>query len=100
MKTDDELMPAIQGDPEKLWTLTVNESSPTWTEQLYCSDALEVDYRTDYWTLNDLDRPTTSWVSNTKNLDRRVFRNGYQGIQHRNLLRDSGYTNDTNDLPF
>ena len=57
-----------------------------------------------YWKLSDLDRPTTSWASNVKNLDRRFFKYGYQGVQHRNLLRDSGYTpapnNTTDDLPF
>ena len=54
------------------------------------------------WTLEQLDRPTTSWVSNTR-VDRRFFKDGYQGIQHRNLLRDSGYTPDpttNDDLPF
>ena len=40
-----------------------------------------------YWTLSDLDRPTTSWVSNTR-VDRRFFKDGYQGVAHRNLLRD------------
>ena len=39
------------------------------------------------WTLQDLDRPTTSWVSNTR-VDRRFFKDGYQGVAHRNLLRD------------
>ena len=40
-----------------------------------------------YWKLSDLDRPTTSWVSNTR-VDRRFFKDGYQGVAHRNLLRD------------
>ena len=55
-----------------------------------------------YWKLSDLDRPTTSWTSNTR-VDRRHFKDGYKGIQHRNLLRDSNYTpkpDTTNDLPF
>ena len=70
-----------------------------------------------YWKLSDLDRPTTSWVSNTR-VDRRFFKKGYNGIQHRNLLRESGYApqpepgveldgvtlitnaSDHNDLPF
>ena len=30
----------------------------------------------------------------------RFFKNGYQGIQHRNLLRDSQPPQPTNDLPF
>ena len=47
------------------------------------------------WTLEQLDRPTTSWVSNTR-VDKRFFKDGYQGIQHRNLLRHSGYTPDPN----
>ena len=37
--------------------------------------------------MQDLDRPTTSWVSNTR-VDRRFFKDGYQGVAHRNLLRD------------
>ena len=40
-----------------------------------------------YWKLSDLDRPTTSWVSNTR-VSRRFFKDGYQGVAHRNLLRD------------
>ena len=52
--------------------------------------------------MEDLDRPTTSWVSNTR-VDRRFFKDGYTGIEHRNLLRDSGYTpapTTTDDIPF
>ena len=56
-----------------------------------------------YWTVDQLDRPSPGWQTSMK-VDRRYFKNGYQGIQHRNLLRDSGYTpapNNTNhDLPF
>ena len=56
-----------------------------------------------YWTVDQIDRPSPGWTTGTK-VDRRYFKNGYQGIQHRNLLRDSGYTPDPNttndDLPF
>ena len=56
-----------------------------------------------YWTVEQLDRSSPGWTAGTK-VDRRYFKNGYQGIEHRNLLRDSGYTPDpnttTNDLPF
>ena len=70
-----------------------------------------------YWTVDQIDRPSPGWTAGTK-VDRRFFKNGYNGIQHRNLLRESGYapqpepgveldgvtilTNspDPNDLPF
>ena len=55
-----------------------------------------------YWTVDQIDRPSPGWTAGTK-VDRRYFKNGYQGIQHRNLLRDSGYTPDpttNDDLPF
>ena len=40
-----------------------------------------------YWTLENLDQPSPGWVANTR-VDKRTFPDGYQGIQHRNLLRD------------
>ena len=70
-----------------------------------------------YWTVDQLDRPSPGWTAVTK-VDRRFFKKGYQGVKHRNLLRESGYapepepgveldgvtiiTNATepNDLPF
>jgi len=45
-----------------------------------------------YWTLDVLDYPSAGWTANTR-VDRRFFRDGYNGIQHRNLLRST-------DLPF
>ena len=40
-----------------------------------------------YWTLEDLDTP--SWgFKTTTSVDRAVFKLGYEGVQHRNLLRD------------
>jgi hypothetical protein len=41
-----------------------------------------------WWTLEDLDTPSPGFISNM-DVDRRHFPNGYQGIQHRNLLRDT-----------
>lgn len=41
-----------------------------------------------WWTLQDLDVPSPGFRSNLL-VARRLFPNGYQGIQHRNLLRDS-----------
>jgi hypothetical protein len=41
-----------------------------------------------WWTLEDLDIPSYGFRENLK-VDRRLFPNGYTGIQHRNLLRDS-----------
>ena len=64
-----------------------------------------------YWTVDQIDRPSPGWTAGTK-VDRRFFKNGYNGIQHRNLLRESGYapqpepveldgvTLITNELPF
>ena len=43
-----------------------------------------------YWTVDQIDRPSPGWTATTK-VDRRFFKQGYQGIEHRNLLRDSGY---------
>ena len=40
-----------------------------------------------YWSLEQLDKPSAGWVANT-HVDKRTFPDGYQGIQHRNLLRD------------
>ena len=37
--------------------------------------------------LEDLDEPTEGWKKNL-NPDRTYFNGGYQGVQHRNLLRD------------
>jgi hypothetical protein len=37
--------------------------------------------------LSCLDEPSAGWKTNLKT-DRRTFPHGYQGIQHRNLLRD------------
>ena len=74
-----------------------------------------------YWTVDQIDRPSPGWTAGTKvegPPERRFFKNGYKGIQHRNLLRESGYapqpdhgveldgvtilTNATepNDIPF
>ena len=46
-----------------------------------------------YWTVDQIDRPSPGWTAGTK-VDRRFFKKGYQGIQHRNLLRDSGYASE------
>ena len=43
-----------------------------------------------YWTVDQIDRPSPGWTAGTK-VDRRFFKKGYQGIKHRNLLRESGY---------
>ena len=40
-----------------------------------------------YWSLEQLDKPSAGWIANT-HVDKRTFPDGYQGIQHRNLLRD------------
>lgn len=40
------------------------------------------------WTLEDLDEPSPGWKWCMK-VDRKVFPNGYQGIQHTNLARES-----------
>lgn len=39
------------------------------------------------WTMEALDRPSPGWLNNTR-VDVRFFPDGYQGKQHRNLLRD------------
>ena len=39
------------------------------------------------FTMEALDRPSPGFVANTK-VDRRTFPGGYEGVQHRNLLRD------------
>ena len=41
-----------------------------------------------WWTLEDLDTPSPGFISNM-DVDRRHFPSGYQGIEHRNLLRDT-----------
>ena len=51
-----------------------------------------------YWTVEQIDRPSSGWQKNTR-VDRSFFKNGYQGIQHRNLLRDSQLP-QPDDLPF
>ena len=38
------------------------------------------------FTLEDLDRPAPGFLKNSRP-DRRTFPNGYEGVQHRNLLR-------------
>ena len=40
-----------------------------------------------YWTLEQLDKPSAGWIANSR-VDRRTFPGGYEGVQHRNLLRD------------
>jgi hypothetical protein len=70
-----------------------------------------------YWTVDQIDRPSPGWTAGTK-VDRRFFKNGYNGVKHRNLLRESGYApepepgveldgvtiitnaSEPNDLPF
>ena len=39
-----------------------------------------------HFTLEDLDEPTDGWKKNLRP-DRTYFKSGYQGVQHRNLLR-------------
>ena len=40
------------------------------------------------WTEEALDRPSPGWLNNTR-VDARFFPDGYQGKEHRNLLRES-----------
>ena len=40
-----------------------------------------------YWTLEALDTPSAGFRNNTA-VDRKTFPGGYEGVQHRNLLRD------------
>ena len=42
-----------------------------------------------YWTLEQLDTPSQGFIRNTR-CDRRTFPCGYEGVQHRNLLREPG----------
>ena len=42
-----------------------------------------------YWTLDALDRPSPGFVSCTQ-VDRETFPGGYEGVQHRNLLKAPG----------
>ena len=42
-----------------------------------------------YWTLDALDRPSPGFVSCTR-VDRKAFPGGYEGIQHRTLLKAPG----------
>lgn len=42
-----------------------------------------------YWTFDALDRPSPGFVSCTR-VDRKAFPGGYEGIQHRNLLKAPG----------
>lgn len=57
-----------------------------------------------YWTLENLDHPSPGWVTNTF-VDKRTFPDSYQGIRHRNLLRDDAVQpervqlTDPKDLP-
>ncbi len=41
-----------------------------------------------YWTLENLDAPSPGWLFNERT-DKRTFPDGYAGIEHRNLLRNS-----------
>ena len=41
-----------------------------------------------YWTVEALDRPSPGFVSCT-HVDRETFPGGYEGVQFRNLLRDT-----------
>ena len=59
----------------------LNDSIPAIQQQL--KDGIAKGY----WTLENLDKPSAGWVANTF-VDIRTFPDGYQGIQHRNLLRD------------
>ena len=40
-----------------------------------------------YWTLEALDTPSAGFRTCTA-VDRKTFPGGYEGVQHRNLLRD------------
>ena len=40
-----------------------------------------------HWTLEALDTPSAGFRNNTA-VDRKTFPGGYEGVQHRNLLRD------------
>ena len=58
-----------------------------------------------YWTLDSLDRPSPGFVSCT-HVDRETFPGGYEGVQHRNLLKAPGIPHpetvqviDNKDLP-
>ena len=58
-----------------------------------------------YWTLDSLDRPSPGFVSCTQ-VDRETFPGGYEGVQHRNLLKAPGIPHpetveviDNKDLP-
>lgn len=41
-----------------------------------------------YWSLEAIDRPSSGFTSCT-HVDRETFPNGYAGVEHRNMLRDS-----------
>ena len=58
-----------------------------------------------YWTLDALDRPSPGFVS-CAHVDRETFPGGYEGVQHRNLLKAPGIPHpetvqviDNKDLP-
>ena len=57
-----------------------------------------------YWKLSDPGSTDNFLAISNTRVDRRFFKDGYNGIQHRNLLRDSNYTpkpdTTTDDLPF
>ena len=40
-----------------------------------------------HWTLEDLDTPSYGFREMTR-VDRATFKGGYEGVQHRNLLRN------------
>lgn len=41
-----------------------------------------------HWTVEQLDHPSLGFQNCTA-VDRRIFSNGYEGVQYRNLLRDA-----------
>lgn len=41
-----------------------------------------------YWTVEAIDRPSSGFATCT-HVDRETFPNGYVGVEHRNMLRDS-----------
>ena len=54
------------------------------------ADTLRKAVENGHFTLEDLDRPSPGFQKNSRP-DRRTFPHGYEGVQHRNLLRgDTG----------
>ena len=41
-----------------------------------------------YWTVEDLDRPSPGFQDTLSSVNPTYFKDGYQGVQFRNLLRD------------